>query len=183
VVAVAWLNFSQAFCFLRLFIRNFCIMNNIRAFVRNRLRELMNENYPVGAEQDSAAPWNQAEKMSTPIVAKKKDYTIIGLYPREIAILQDNVGKKYAFYLNSLDNSDLAPYAEREIKNGEHSDNWEVDSDIIGNYINDNAGMMSKGVGLDAWEKGVAIVEIDEALKSELLNLYGTNNSIQNALV
>lgn len=160
--------------------------------IRKLIREIIEENYPAGAAHDSNAPWNQKEPQYTePEASVNKEFTTIGLFPNELAVLQGADGNKYAFYFNSLDKSDFAPYAQREIvhtvkgeEGPEHdySDDWDIDSYVIENYVNDNSTHMTRGAGLEAWENGIDIVLIDEPLKTEILRMYGTNPSIQTAL-
>lgn len=153
---------------------------------------LFQENYPAGAADRSDAPWNDNRQYSTTIKPKTREYSVLAIYPDQLAILQDAAGKKYAFFFNALDKSDFAPYAEREIEHAEkdedgdmsfdYSDNWEITDDVIEKYVNDNISSMSKGVGMEAWENGVDIVEIDDALRAELLDVFGKNQSIAEVL-
>lgn len=150
-------------------------------------------NYPAGAENDPNAPWNRSEpKYSSPIVPKVAEYTTVGFFPGELAILQNPKGEKYAFYFNHLSSNDFAPYAEIEKtyvgkdEDGEpefdYSDDWEVDQHVVDNYVNDNAQHLSKGEGIVGWEDGIDLVKIDDALKNEILRTYGGNASIKAAL-
>jgi len=168
---------------------------NIKKLIRESIKEVLNENYPAGAENDSRAPWLQSEpKYTTPESPSVKEFSVIGVFPNEIAILQDALGKKYSFYFNHLSKTEFEPYAQREIvhsqkgwEDGEvdhdYSEDWSIDSHVIENYVNDNSTHMTRGVGMQALEGGVDIVTIDDALKAELLRLYGKDPSIQKALV
>jgi len=167
--------------------RNFYLMN-----IRKLIREILSENYPAGAANDSSAPWLQKEPTYSNVTEPKtKEFSTIGLFPNELAILQDVNGQKYAFYFNTLDKSDFAPYAQREIihtSKGEdgpehdYSDDWSIDNHVIDGYVNDNASHMTRGVGMEAWQNGLDLDLIDDALKVELLNTFGKNQSIQSAL-
>lgn len=171
---------------------------NIRAIIKETLNRIfeMSDNYPVGANDDSSAPWNEKQRKVASGHSRDKDgmlFICIGFYPNEIAILSGPEHKKFAFYFNALDSSDLENYVDREIVNTskgwdegdvdhEYSDNWNIDAEVIQNYVNANYASMSQGVGKTAWEAGVDLVEIDEALKHDLLNVYGKNQSIEQAL-
>jgi hypothetical protein len=170
---------------------------NIRGIVKETVQKIFDhwqllENYPAGAEHDSSAPWNEKERKYTQGAGSDKTgFTTIGFYPHEIAILSDGTGKKYAFYFNHLNSSDLEPYADKEIVHSEKGitgdidqeyGDWEVDGYVIQNYVNDNLSALTKGIGKEAWENGVSLVEIDENLKREILGMYGKNPTIQQAL-
>jgi len=165
---------------------------NIRKFIRQRMKEVLAENYPAGAENDPNAPWNRPDPSYSSVAEpENKEFSTVAVIPGELAILKDDKGAKYAFYFNHLDTSDFEPYAQREIINtykGEdgpehdYSDDWEVDSYVIDNYVNDNAPHMSRGIGINGWENGINIVLIDDALKAELLNTYGKDSNLKLAL-
>jgi len=160
--------------------------------IRKLIRRIIEENYPAGAQFDSSAPWNQKEpSYSSVSEPENKEFNTIAVFPGELAILKDVNGAKHAFYFNSLDRSDFEPYAQREIINTErgedgpehdYSDDWDIDSFVIDNFVNDNASSMSRGIGVNGWENGLDIVAIDDELKNELLNLYGKDSNIQVAL-
>jgi hypothetical protein len=157
---------------------------------------MISENYPAGAEFDSRAPWNDNTQYGTPAKSKTSTYSVLAM-DDEMSILLGPEGKKYFFYYSALDRDVLAPYAEREIENAykdeegdistDYSDNWNIDENVIENYVNDNLGSLSKGVGIGDAESGVDIVEIDEPFKEDILNTFakpGKKNAaqIENAL-
>lgn len=166
----------------------------IRKIIREHLEKVVNENYPAGADTDPNAPWNKKDPTySNPKTPEVSVFKTIAVYPRELAILADAEGNKYAFYFGHLSNSDFEPYAEREILSAEkgwedgevdyeYSDDWEVDNHVIDGYINDNLESLTKGEGVDAWEDGIDIVKIDDGLKAELLSTYGNNEQIKNSI-
>lgn len=167
---------------------------DIKKLIRESIEEVLNENYPMGAAHDPNAPWNQKDpQYTTPQSAAAKEFSVIGLFPNEIAILQDAQGKKYVFYFNHLSKTEFEPYAQREIVHSEkgfdgdidqdYSDDWNINSHVIESYVNDNAAHMTRGVGMEALQSGIDIVFVDEDLKAEMLRMYGKNESIQKALV
>ena len=84
----------------------------------------------------------------------------------------------YAFNTEMVDNDDYEPYADREVEYmGKDEDgfadieygDWDLDSEVIENYINDNMSEIKVGKGLDAWESGdYHAAEIDDEIKQDL---------------
>ena len=80
-----------------------------------------------------------------------------------------------------MDESELEPYATREILGVEKDEDgqpeydlgdWEIDSEVIENYINDNLEHLTIGKGLEDYENTQSdLVELDDDLKSELKTL------------
>lgn len=140
-----------------------------------------NSNLPAGAENDPRAPWNQNDNFTNPRTSKNKLLSVVAMNS-EIAILTDKQGGLYAFYYYDLDNSDLSDYASIEITGSyrdedgdvsyDYADDFEIDEDVIENYVNDNLDIITKGEGLDAWENGDLLVKIDKDLKDDLLRMY-----------
>jgi hypothetical protein len=139
------------------------------------------DNLPAGAQNDPRAPWNQNDNFTEPRIAKNQTFKVIAMN-REIAILADQQGALYSFYFYDLDKSDLMDYASVEITGAErdedgdisydYSDDFDIDADVIENYVNDNLNTIPKGDGLDAWEDGVLLAKIDPELKADLMRLY-----------
>ena len=77
-----------------------------------------------------------------------------------------------------VEESEYEPYADRaETYNGDDEDgmpdvdlgDWELDANIIEQYINDNLGSVKVGKGLDAWESGdYHAAEIDDEIQQDL---------------
>lgn len=108
---------------------------------------------------------------------------IVLSYNGEMALLKGEDGNIYAFYYDMVDRNDFEEYADREIvdryPDGEggwdfdYSDDWDVDDDVLQNYINDNLRTLKIGNGLDAWESGdFDLVLVDDELRQDLLDIY-----------
>tara|TARA_R110001606_G_scaffold384164_1_gene546862 strand:+ start:328 stop:1053 length:726 start_codon:yes stop_codon:yes gene_type:complete len=141
-----------------------------------------NSNLPLGAEHMSNAPWREGENEKKGKEAKEHNMDVIFSDNSEIAVLQDkSSGKKYIFNIYLLDESELEPYATREILGVEKDEDgqpeydlgdWEIDSEVIENYINDNLEHLTIGKGLEDYENTQSdLVELDDDLKSELKTL------------
>ena len=170
---------------------------NIKELIQKRIDKLMSENYPMGAEMRSDSPWAKNTKYSEPITPKTNEFTVLavsedlGSGRKELAILQDLKGQKYAFYIDSFDKAELSDYAEREMTNvtnvGEErdfdlSDDWSIDEDVIRRFVNDKSTNLKRGHGLSGWENGADIVLIDPQLKQQLLHIFGHDEKIAQAL-
>ncbi len=146
--------------------------------------------YPAGAQQSSDAPYNKKNNVAEPIKSAPK--LDIVAFNNEIALFKDDSGSLYVFYHYDLNKKDLGDYAERtrtyvgRADNGEpdfeYSDDFEIDANTINNFVNDNLKSLSKGEGLDAFEGGVQLVKIDDALKNELISLYDKDKGITKIL-
>jgi hypothetical protein len=155
--------------------------------------EVAEDNYPAGAKDDPAAPYNQKDPdMSTPDKANKIIFTPVA-YNGELIIMKDPNGELYGFYHWALDKKDWLPYASVERtytgkdEDGQPDydydfDSAEKDAEVITHYVNDNLESISKGDGLDAWESGVDLVKIDEPLKQDLLRTFDKDKNIVKAL-
>jgi hypothetical protein len=148
--------------------------------------------YPAGAEHDSRAPWNQKEPdTTTPTQPKHPQLTPIA-FNSEICIFKGPDGAMYAFYHDNVDKNDLKEYAsltrhyvgkdEDGQPEYDYDDDFEIDADVISNYVNDNIKHLSKGEGAEAYEQGVDLVKIDDALKSELLSMYDKDKKLVSVL-
>jgi len=103
---------------------------------------------------------------------------------KESAIFEKD-GKLYYFNYSDLDRSDFEEYADRAVisvepdgeggYDEELDDNWEMDDDVISNYLNDNYSRLSTGYGLDDYEEGKDFIEIDQSLKDEILSMFKDN--------
>ena len=155
-------------------------------------KQVMDEDgrLPAGAEYDHNAPWVDRD-VTKPIEPKEELYTVIAYNP-EAAILKGVDGSLYYFFYDNIEKDELAPYAEIERtyvgkdEDGQPefdlSDDWDIDGEVISNYVNDNIDMLSKGEGVDDWENAVNFVKIDEPLKNELLKMYDKDKSFVKVL-
>ena len=155
--------------------------------------EYDNYNYPAGADADPNAPWNQRDpeyRHGTQV--KNPKLAIIG-YNGELAIFKSEDGTLYSFYYDHIDRDDFKDYADIEIigydddgeggYDAEYSDEWDIDEDVLSNYVNDNLGTLKIGEGLDAYESGnFDLVKIDDELREDLLRMYDKDQSITKVL-
>lgn len=141
-----------------------------------------NSNLPMGAEYMSNAPWKDGENQKRGKEAKEHKMDVIFSDDNEMAVLQDkSSGKKYIFNIYLLDKDELEPYATRSIlgvdfdEDGmpdEELGDWDINSEVIENYINDNLEYLTMGKGLEDYENTQAdLVELDDDLKDELKTL------------
>ena len=154
-------------------------------------KEVMGEDggLPAGVEYDPNAPWKD-KNVSSPIKAKKELFSVMA-YNSESAILKGMDGL-YFFFYEHINKDEFIPYAEIEStyvgKDGEGqpefelSDDWDINGEVISNYVNNNLDELSKGEGVDAWEDAIDLVKIDEPLKYELLKMYDKDKSFVKAL-
>ena len=133
--------------------------------------------YPAGAQHDPAAPYNQVD----PPKGRQASQQVLDLqlWVDEFAFFTKD-GKLFVYNVESADNDEYAQYASREetpLGRDEDGDmdveygEWEMDEEIINNYVNDNISNLSTGISLDAWENGVELVEVDQALAQDLLGV------------
>jgi hypothetical protein len=136
-------------------------------------------NLPAGAEFDSNAPWNDDKNTRQGERAKEIKFEVVWAgYNAGFAIVKDKAGKLYAFNTEMVETEDYEPYADREetyLGRDEDGDpdveygDWDLDKDVIEQYINDNLGDVRVGKGLDAWESGdFEAVGIDDEVKADL---------------
>jgi len=166
------------------------VENELRNLIGNKNETLKTEAdgyLPAGAEYDRNAPWHDMDKARIP---KKSLFDVIA-YNRESAILKGRDGSLYYFYYGMIDKDDFSPYAEVSrdyIDKDEDGQpefdygDFDIDSDILGNYVNDNLNILTTGEGVDDWEDGVDLVKIDLPLKDELLKMYDKDKSFVEAL-
>jgi len=148
-------------------------------------------NLPAGAESDPRAPYNQKDDFTKPKTPIESPMKVLA-YNSEMAILKSKDGNLYLFYFSDMDKSNFAEYASLTRRyvgrdeNGdpeyEYNDDFEIDSDVISNYVNDNANRLNTGVGKDDLENGSELVVIDDELKQELLSLYDKDKNVVKAL-
>ncbi len=123
---------------------------------------------------------------------KNPSYKVLS-YNREMALLKGEDGNVYAFYIDGVDRKDFEEYADLEVidtypdgEGGydvEYSDEWEIDDDVIQNYVNDNLGSLRMGKGLADWEDGdYQLVLVDDELRQDLLNVYDKDANLVKVL-
>jgi len=149
---------------------------DIRKIIREELQKVMSENYPAGAQNDPSAPWNQVDPVAKS-QAKEHPFNILGWHQENAFFEKD--GKYYVFAVESIDRGDYSEYAAREeLFNGYDEDGmpdveygeWEMDGNVIDNYVNDNYKHLTHGQGLDDYESGIQIVEVDGPLVEDLMD-------------
>lgn len=141
-----------------------------------------NNNLPLGAEHMSNAPWREGENQKTGKEAKEYKMNVIFSDDNEMAVLQDkSSGKKYIFNIYLLDKDELEPYATRRVlgvdfdEDGmpdEELGDWELNEEVLENYINDNLDYLTIGKGLNDYESTTSdLTELDDELRDELKEL------------
>lgn len=134
--------------------------------------------YPAGTENDPSSPWNQVDNTKQGSRPKVSPFNIVW-YHQDIAIFEKG-GKYFAFNVESADNDEYAQYADREeIPMGRDEDgfmdveygDWEMKDDIVSAYVNDNLKHLSYGKGINDWENGVEMVEMDNAMAQDFMGL------------
>jgi hypothetical protein len=153
--------------------RNFGTPEETLKAVEEELKNLISDKkvmgedgrLPAGVEYDSNAPWRD-KNFSSPIKAKKELFSVIA-YNSEAALLQ-GVDGLYFFFYEHINKDEFIPYAEIEStyvgKDGEGqpefelSDDWDINGEVISNYVNNNLDELSKGEGVDAWEDAIDLV-------------------------
>jgi hypothetical protein len=154
---------------------------------------LESENYPAGTEHDSSAPWNKQEPSNSSVTKPKETKLEPIASNKEIVLFKGPDGSLYVFYYDSMNKEELYPYAsvprtyagKDEDGAPEYEYDYDqavIDGEVIGHYVNDNLAHLSKGDGLEAYEKGVDLVKLDEPLKKELASLYDKDKSIAKVL-
>jgi len=128
-------------------------------------------------------PANQPDpQYSNGTHVKNPQLQVIG-YNGEFAFIKGGDGVLYAFYYDGIDRANFEEYVDKEIIGSEpdgeggyyneYSDEWDIDDEVLTDYINDNSSTLKVGEGLDAWESGdFDLVKIDDELKQDLLNVY-----------
>lgn len=154
----------------------------------------MNENYPMGAQYDSRAPWNQVDNTREGEKAKKIVYNLLWTDNTEFAFFECPQGT-CVLYIDSIDRNELEPYADREetylgkdedgMPDIEYGD-WEITGEVIENYVNDNLESMKMGKGLDDYESGnYDLVLLDDELRADLMGIakYIKNDRDRNEFI
>lgn len=161
--------------------------------VKNEPKQLETEDsgYPAGAQDDPSAPYNQIDSEISPKVTSVPKLNVVAMN-KEIAILKDDAGVLYVFYYYDIDKNKFGEYADRTRKyvgkdetgepDFEYSDNYEIDANTINHFVNDNLKTLTKGEGFDAFEQGINLVKIDDALRADLVSVYDKDKGITKVL-
>lgn len=148
---------------------------NIRQFINKTILE----NYPSGAEQDSRAPWNQNPSFTTPKKPLQVFRCIKKLDPEFFLLEKD--GQQYIFSIGRFSKNELAPYAEIEqTYTGKDEDgdpqfdqeDFTIDESVVEGFVNDNLNTLTTGYGLEGYENGEDITQIDDVLHKELSTIF-----------
>jgi len=162
----------------------------VKEAIANTLNEMLTPitedgGYPAGAENDPNAPWNRKEPKVVRGERPNKKFVEIKYSNPEIAIFKElSTNELYVFYYGDIDTKVLEPYAERQGFTDpegdiEYYDDFDVNDDVLENYVNDNFQKLSKGQGVGDFESGnTDLVIINEELKDELLHLYDKDSRL-----
>jgi hypothetical protein len=153
------------------------------------LNHNMEEDYPAGAKDDSRAPYNQPDPItSIGNQPENKDYEVV-YNNTEFSILKNKLSDDmFAFNHTNIDKDAFNDYAEKQgfidaDGDMEYYDDWEVDDAAIERYFNDVLASSNVGEGADAFMSGeYDIVKIDGSLKNELLDLYDKDKKLVSVL-
>lgn len=138
-------------------------------------------------------PANQADpQYSKGTHIKNPKLQVVG-YNGEFAFVKGEDGILYAFYYDGIDRDEFLDYVDREIigaepdgeggYDNEYSDEWDIDDDVLSDYINDNISGLKVGEGLDAWESGdFDLVKIDNELRQDFLEMYDKDPMVTKTL-
>jgi len=145
--------------------------------------------YPAGAQSDSAAPYNKPKPMYSNPKKTNKGYEVVTSNV-EIALVKDSAGNFYVLDYYNIPKEDLRDYASVEktymgdedgIANFEYGD-FEVDNEILTNYVNDNVDSFTTGEGVGDFEGDVTFVKVNQELKNDLLTLFDKDKAMVSAL-
>lgn len=138
-------------------------------------------------------PANQPDsKFSQGTHIKDPKLKVIG-YNGEFAFVETETGELYAFYYDNIDRNDFEEYVDKEIIGSEpddeggyyneYSDDWDVDDEVLTDYINDNISSLKVGEGVDAWESGdFQLVKVNDELRQDLLGMYDKDRMVVRTL-
>jgi len=151
---------------------------NIKKIISEEVRKIFKENYPMGAEFDSNAPWNQDDNVRQGQKASESNYDLLWA-DNEFAFFKGQDGNVYVLYVDAIEKSDLEPFADREeeflgkdedgMPEVEYGD-WEITDEVLENFV--NASDITVGSGIDDYESGeYDLVMLDDRLRKELLSL------------
>lgn len=148
--------------------------------------DIEENNLPSGADKDSFAPYNDDKRITKPKKVEGEFNAIY--YNNDIAILKDSTGNLFMFYHEEIPKEDFADYAEisYEILGRDENggididyDDFELDGDIIENYVNDNYDELSKGEDYEAYENGADFLKLNKELVIEILKMWGSDEELR----
>lgn len=138
---------------------------------------------PAGTANDPDAPWNRDDK-TTERTHVPINYKLV-YKNNEMAILSRG-DKLYFFYYASIDKKEFEMFSEIPVTSYGPDDydygDWDIDGEAIELYVNYNITHLTIGNGIDAYESGVDIVLIDNAVKNEILNTFGPDEQLSSVL-
>lgn len=163
-------------------------LNSLRQLVREELKRTLDSNQLNEVDWFDYLPDHPARQSDDNIrkgyEPKESPFTILA-NTGESAIFERD-GKLYYFYYDVIDRDDFEEYADRQIisvepdgeggYDEELDDEWEMNDDVISNYLNDNYSKLEIGKGLNDYEEGKEFLEIDEPLKNEILSIFKTDD-------
>jgi hypothetical protein len=166
----------------------------LRTHIKPQVEEPIGQ--PELETEDSAYPAGAAHASDEPDSTKPNKPSHTQLKPiafnREIILFKTPDGAMYVFYHDNVAKDALKDYAsltrhyvgkdEDGQPEYDYDDDFEINADVISNYVNDNLESLSKGEGLEAYEQGTDLVKLDDSLKQELLGLYDKDKNITQAL-
>lgn len=144
------------------------------------------DNLPMGADYHPDAPWNQRDDVYNDKINPKNKQFNIAANTGESAIFEKD-GELYYFYYGNMDKDDFKDYADvPKIYVGKDEDGmpdydegeWEIDDEVVSNYLNDNVDSLNVGYGQESYENGAEFVKMDEPLKSEVLSIFKNNPDV-----
>jgi hypothetical protein len=143
------------------------------------------DNLPMGADYHPDAPWNQRDDVYSDKINPENKQFNIAANTGESAIFEKN-GELYYFYYGNMDKDDFKDYADvPKLYVGKDEDGmpdydegeWEIDDEVVSNYLNDNVDSLNVGYGQESYDNGAEFVKIDEPLKSEILSVPSFKNN------
>jgi len=159
---------------------------DIKKIIREEVRKILKENLPAGAQFDTDASFNQVEPVPSQNASNVQYHVVWYGENAGVTLLKDNSGNLYGFNTDSVSDEEYAPYAAREEELMGHEDGiadveygeWELNGDVIENYINDNLKSISIGQGFEDFNSGANMAFVDDAFKRDLVGLskHITNN-------
>jgi len=138
------------------------------------------DNLPAGAQFDTNAPYNKSDNTRPGSKSDVIKYSAVW-YDTGIALLKDVSGNLYVFDTDSVEMDEYEPYADREEtfegfdEEGdpilEYGD-WEMNGEVVENYVNDNLEYITIGKGISAYESGeYNMAMIDDELRQDLMGM------------
>lgn len=147
-------------------------------------------NLPMGADFNPDAPWNQRDTTySNRINSTNKGFNLL-VNTGESAIFEKG-GELYYFYYGNMNKNDFKEYANEPIIGAEKDEEgfpnyeygeWELDDEVISNYLNSNVDDLNVGFGYESYANGAEFVKMDEPLKSEVMGIFKNNPDVVKAL-